>query len=313
MKTAKRTITVLMVLFLGISMQADQIKLQMSTPYPVLEADKKNTAYIKVSLTGFEMSNVKRPPVNLAIVLDKSGSMSGDKIQKAKTAAINAVNRLKANDIISVIAYDDGVKVLIPSTKLTDKNAVIQSIQSLQSGGGTALFAGVSKGAAEVRKFIDKEAVNRVILLSDGQANQGPSSPAELGELGSSLIKEGISVSTIGLGNGYNEDLMVRLASKSDGNHIFAETPSELIAAFDREFGDVLSVVAQEVIVKITCDPGVRPVRVLGRDAEIEGQNILVSMNQLSGSMDKRSIAHDHAGMTVMAKDMLSVIGTKTM
>ena len=283
-----RAVTLLLCSFVwaGI-LHAEQIKLQMTTPYPVMESGKKKTTFVKVSLTGFKMKETKRPPVNVAIVLDKSGSMSGDKMEKAKAAAINAVNRLKSEDIVSIIAYDNGVQVLIPSTKISDKQAIIQIIQNLSAEGGTALFAGVSKGASEVRKFLKKESVNRVILLSDGQANQGPSSPAELGELGISLIKEGISVSTIGLGKDYNEDLMVRLASKSDGNHMFAETPQQLVAAFDKEFGDVLSVVAQEVVVKITCDPGVRPVKVLGREAEIQGQEVLVMMNQLYSSQEK--------------------------
>ena len=285
MKKAPMNSLVLMLLMF--SLQAEQIKLEMSTPHPVIKANRKNTVFVKVALTGFEMKNSKRPPVNVAIVLDKSGSMAGDKMRKAKMAAINAVNRLQANDIISIIAYDNGVQVLVPATKVSDKEAIIKQIQSLDAQGGTALFSGVSKGAAEVRKFIKKESVNRVILLSDGQANQGPSSPAELGELGVSLIKENISVSTIGLGNGYNDDLMIRLASKSDGNHIFAETPQQLIAAFNRELGDVLSVVAQEIVININCAPGVRPVRVLGREAEIQEQKVLVHMNQINSKQEK--------------------------
>lgn len=266
---------------------ADQVRLQMVTPTPVLEIGKKTPIYVKVSLTGFEMKKTTRAPVNVSIVLDKSGSMSGDKLEKAKLAAIEAVKRLQKNDIISIVAYDSGVRVLVPATKISDPGQVISAIQELKASGGTALFAGVSKGAAEIRKFLAKEAVSRVILLSDGQANEGPKTPAELGELGMSLIKEGISVSTIGLGSGYNEDLMSRLASKSDGNHLFAETPEKLISAFNNEFGDVLSVIAQEVVCKITCPAGIRPIRILGRDADIRGQQVTVQMNQLYSNQEK--------------------------
>jgi Ca-activated chloride channel homolog len=274
-------------IFMSLLVNADQVRLQMVTPTPVLEMGKKAPIYVKVSLTGFKMNKTTRPPVNVSIVLDKSGSMSGDKLAKAKLAAIEAVKRLQKNDIISIIAYDNGVRVLVPATKISDPNQIISTIQQLKADGGTALFAGVSKGAAEIRKFLTKETVSRVILLSDGQANQGPSTPVELGELGMSLIKEGISVSTIGLGSGYNEDLMSRLASKSDGNHLFAETPEKLIAAFNNEFGDVLSVVAQEVVCKITCPAGIRPIRILGRDADIRGQQITVQMNQLYSNQEK--------------------------
>ena len=87
-----------------------------------------------------------------------------------------------------------------------------------------------------------------------------PDSPAALGDLGASLGKSGISVTTIGLGLGYNEDLMVRLAEKSDGNHAFVENSRDLSRIFEYEFGDILSVVAQDVKIKINCLPGVKPV-----------------------------------------------------
>jgi len=138
-----------------------------------------------------------------------------------------------------------------------------------------------------VRKFLEEHRVNRVILLSDGLANVGPSSPGDLGELGSSLIREGISVTTIGLGLDYNEDLMTQLADTSDGNHMFAETARDLARTFDQEFGDVLSVVAQNVTVTINCVPGVRPVRVLERDANIVGQSVTTTLNQLYGRQMK--------------------------
>jgi Ca-activated chloride channel family protein len=228
-----------------------------------------------------------RPPANVSIVLDKSGSMTGQKIQYAIDAAIKALNMLGPNDIVSVITYDDTVRVLVPATKLDDREFIYTKISQIRAGGSTALFAGVSKGAAEVRKFLDRNHVNRVILLSDGLANVGPSSPGDLADLGTSLGREGIAVTTIGLGLDYNEDLMTKLAQASDGNHTFAEAPGDLERAFAREFGDVLSVVAQDVDIVIECADGVRPLRVLGRDARIVGTRVVTSMNQLYGDQEK--------------------------
>ena len=207
--------------------------------------------------------------------------MQGEKLVRAKEAAKLAVNRLHPDDIVSVVAYDDTVRILLPATKVADRTAVLAAIDGSKPVASTALFAGVSVGAAEVRKFLDRERVNRVVLLSDGLANVGPASPAELGALGASLKKEGISVSTIGLGLGYNEDLMVRLAGLSDGNHAFVEHPRDLARIFDHEFGDAMSVTAQDVLVRIECAQGTRPVRVLGREAEIVGRKVTVSVNQL--------------------------------
>jgi len=253
---------------------------------PVILAGAPQTVYLKVGLS-VDGERDYRAPVNVAIVIDRSGSMQGEKLLRAKEAAKLAVNRLHPDDIVSVIAYDDTVRILLPATKVADRTAVLAAIEKLQPGGSTALFAGVSVGGAEVRKFLDRKRVNRVVLLSDGLANVGPDSPAELGALGASLKKEGVAVSTIGLGLGYNEDLMARLAGQSDGNHAFVEHPRDLARIFDEEFGDAMSVTAQDVLVRIECAPGTRPIRVLGRDAEIAGRVVTVSLNQLYDAQEQ--------------------------
>ncbi len=260
---------------------AQQIAVDAAMNQSIFLVGEKQTGYLRVAMTGFEVEDADRTPVNVAIVLDKSGSMSGNKIEHAREAAIMAIQRLRADDIVSVVVYDTTVNVLVPATKLTNKDSVIDTVRSISAGGSTALFAGVSRGAGEVRKFHSKSRVNRVILLSDGLANVGPSAPSDLAELGQSLGRENISVTTIGLGLGYNEDLMTQLAMHSDGNHMFAETPTELAGVFDAEFGDVLAVVAQDVVVTIDLDARVRPVRGLGREVDIAGQRATARLNQL--------------------------------
>ncbi len=281
----KTITTILTLAALGLAnlANAGSVIVDAKTGNPVLKAGEKQTTFIKVGLTGKKWTRPEadRAPVNVAIVLDKSGSMAGDKIRQAREAAKLAVKRLTSEDIVSVIAYDSSVKVLVPATKARDKAAIYREIDAIRSGGNTALFAGVAKGSEEIRKFIEKERVNRIILLSDGLANVGPSSPAALGGLGGSLAKENISVSTIGLGSGYNEDLMYELADRSDGQHHFAESPAELAGIFDRELGDVLSVVAQEIRIEIRCSDRVRPVRILGRKGEITGQSVFVPLTQV--------------------------------
>lgn len=265
-----------------------KLTLDATPGFSILKAGEKQQTWMRVGLTGFHLKREgERAPINVAIVLDRSGSMQGEKIQRAREAAIGALELLSRDDIVSIIAYDSDVNVLVPATKLTDKEHVASIIRAIQPGGNTALFGGVSKGAAEVRKFMDDKHVNRVILLSDGLANVGPSAPGELGDLGTSLKKENISVSTLGLGLGYNEDLMVQLAGKSGGNHQFIENASELADIFRREFDDVLSVVAQKVDLKIEIPEGIRPVRVLGNAADINGQTVITRLSQVYSDQQK--------------------------
>jgi Ca-activated chloride channel homolog len=306
--------TLIIILFLtsllALPAQARQIELSAELGTPVVEAGHVHRTFLKISLTGFELSGLtERTPANVSLVLDESGSMTGEKLEKAKEAALLAVDLLNEDDILSIISYDSHVKVLVPATRVADKADIRRAIRAMKAGGQTALFAGVSKGAREIRKFIDKERVNRIILLSDGQANVGPSTVTELGELGMSLGKEGISVTTIGLGAGYNEDLMANLAGYSDGNHAFVEDPEDLVKIFNYEFGDVLSVVAQDLLIRIEFEDGIRPLRILGRNGEIIGREVTTRMNQLYSDQEKYILLEVEVpeGMANETRDLASV------
>lgn len=271
----------------------EYVQVRVDLAHPKLPSGKSQTTYLKVGLTGLKAPQDAargRVPANVAIVLDRSGSMSGEKIEQAREAAVAAIERLGGDDIVSVIAFDHTVTTVVPATKVRSREEIIAAIRRIDIGGNTALFSGVSKGAEELRKFKSPQMVSRMVLLSDGKANIGPSSADELGRYGVSLAKEGISVTTIGLGLDYNEQLMAQLAQFSDGNHAFINNPAELAAVFTEEFGDILSVVAQELKVKVTCPEGVRPVRVLGREASIRGGVVEVTMNQLREGQEKYAL-----------------------
>ena len=109
----------------------------------------------------------------------------------------------------------------------------------------------------------------------------GPSRPADFAQLGSALLGEGISVSTIGLGLGYNEDLMLQLARASDGNHAFANAPNDLIQIFNREFDDVLAACAQTVAIDVETGPGIKLTRALSREGSLQNDRASFKMNQV--------------------------------
>jgi Ca-activated chloride channel family protein len=265
------------------------VRLSIDVDRRVLPAGSTERAVVKIGLDCLRLPpRGARPPVNLALVIDRSGSMGGDKIARAREAALDLVRRLGPDDVISIIAYDTRVETLVSAQRVGSAHGLEAAIRGIEAEGSTALYGGVTRGAAEVRRFIeDSRYVNRVILLSDGLANVGPSSPEELGRLGHSLMKEGISVTTIGLGLGYNEDLMARLASRSDGNTYFVENSRDLPDIFNREIGDVLNVIARRVVIEIDFPAGVRPVNFVGRDGVIRGQKAELTLNQLYGGQEK--------------------------
>ena len=258
------------------------ITLEARLAQPVMKTGETQRNFLRIGLNGCEPKRSdRRNPVNVAFVIDRSGSMSGDRIAQAREAAVLAINRLDANDVASVVIFDDKVDVLIPARPVTDRDAFIEQIRNIGVRGQTAIHAGVMQGAAEVRKFKDERRLNRVVLLSDGQANVGPRRADDFAKLGRALLGEGISVSTIGLGLDYNEDLMLQLARASDGNHAFASAPNDLIQIFNREFDDVLAACAQTVSIDVELQPGVKVVRALSREGSVEDARARFNLNQV--------------------------------
>lgn len=252
--------------------QANEANIEITSrlSHPYLEPNKEQTVFLKIGLKGKPTKLEKhRAPINLSLVLDKSGSMQGQKLADVKKAAKMLVDRLTPEDTLSIIAYDNEAKILIPATHLTNPITIKNEIDQLYAGGGTALYSGVQYGARELKRFMSDNKVNRIILLSDGIANVGPSSPHALANLGRTLAQENISVSTIGLGLGYNEDVMFQLASSADGFHQFAEDTYALQHAFDWQFGKLSSTVANNAKVTINFAPNVTPIRILGREGTL--------------------------------------------
>ncbi len=265
----------------------------------VLPAGKGQTALVKVSLGAAELNaDDKRAPVNMAVVLDRSGSMAGDKLDNAKAAAVAALKRLGSQDIFSVVTYNHAIETLVPAQRVANIEGIIRQINGVSADGDTALFGGVSQAAAEVRKHLGPNCISRIVLLSDGLANVGPHSPEDLGRLGASLIKEGISVSSIGVGEDYNEDLMTQLARRSDGNTYFAATSKDLGRIFAAEFGDALNVVAKEIEIVISFPENVRPVKIVGQEGRVRKDHVELAYNQLYGGQEKYAIIEVELGET---------------
>ena len=265
-----------------------QIQVRSELSSPIILEGTPETNYLKVSLSGQNVDSKKRVPINLAIVIDKSGSMSGQRIEKAREAAILAVNMLNENDTLSIVAYDSEARVIVPATKVDNRLRIIGLInENIYAEGGTALFAGLSKGIKQVENQLTKDKVNRIILLSDGQANIGPSSVDELSQLAIIAAKKNIAITTLGIGSDYNELLMSSIASYSDGNHVFVNNSADLENVFVHEFTDLMSAIAQDVVITIQLKNGVKPVRLLGRDGVIKGNEITVKMNQLFSNQEK--------------------------
>ncbi|MBL1211053.1 VWA domain-containing protein [Geminocystis sp. GBBB08] len=192
-------------------------------------------------------TNRQRRTLNLGLVIDRSGSMGGDKIKYARQAAIYAVQRLAESDRISVTIYDDQIEVIIPSQQPTDKQNIINRINSITPRNMTALYDGWLEGATQVSKYLQPQHLNRVILLSDGLANVGETNPDVIGNDVNGLSKQGVSTTTMGIGDDFNEDLMQGMALSGDGNYYFIQNPDQLPSIFNAELQGIMATIGQKV------------------------------------------------------------------
>ncbi|MEP6670788.1 MAG: VWA domain-containing protein [Chthoniobacter sp.] len=250
---------------------------------------------VQIDIDGRKPDSSHHTPMNLAVVLDRSGSMQGPKIEKARQAACLAIDQLASDDYFSLVIFDNETELLIPPDRVGDerhRDALKERVNHIGPRGGTAIYAGVKLGAEQLRRNFDKERVNRVILLSDGLANVGPSRPTDLATLGRDLRRDGVSVSTIGLGDDYNEDLMTALAEASEANYYYVKDAEKLPSIFAQELGATRSIVARGIIIRITVPEGVRLREIIGRpEIDCSGHTVQIQFPEYFGGDKRRFLA----------------------
>ena len=246
-------------------------------------------AILDISLIGRDVISERKCPLNLALVIDHSGSMSEDhKIEHAREAARIAIDHLQPTDTFSLVEFDDRVKVLVPAQPVGDKDELKQIVNRIEPGGSTALYSGVQEGAHQLRKYFDEKNVNRIVLVSDGIANVGPSSPSEMVSLGRSIRNNGGSVSTVGLGLDYNEDVMASIAEASGANYYYVRDAEKLPDVIAQELGQVKDVLAQNLHIIIEVPEGVDPIEVVGMpEVKFEGRKATVTLGAFYGSQHR--------------------------
>lgn len=198
-------------------------------------------------------TTINRSPLNLAIIIDKSGSMSGSRLEYAKQAAIFVTERLEAKDRVALIAFDDQIEVLSPSILMVEENkvAIKQKISEIRFGGTTNLGGGWLTGCQQIAEVNAEDSIDRALLLTDGHANVGMVDIEELSTHARELAKRGISTSTFGVGHGFNEHLLEAMSNQGRGNFYFIEAPMGIPDIFLNEFKELSSITAADVEIEL--------------------------------------------------------------
>ena len=237
----------------------------------ILGNDKLSTkdkeGYLLVALSGKDIKAThKRVPLNLSIVIDRSGSMRGEKLEYVKDAVKQAARKLNSDDSVTLVVYDDKVETLYSSQGRFDLARFNRIVDGIESGGSTYLEGGLREGILRVSNNEVEDKINRVILLSDGLANVGVSDSQKLANITEQLVGGDIVVSTIGVGADYDERLMTSIARAGSGNYYFLESPEQSNNIFVQEFSDAMQVVASDIEVEFGSSDFIEIVEGVGYD-----------------------------------------------
>ena len=193
---------------------------------------------VSLTLAAAEIEQLDHAPVqhaDLVIVLDRSGSMQGQKINDARQAVMQLVDRLTARDRLALVTYSNGVQTVSPLIAMDDdhRRQVKAAVQKIYSGGGTNLGGGLQEGIATLMQIPAAGRQRKVILISDGLANQGITDPLALGRMAGGAVEQNFTVSTVGVGYDFNEILMTTIADHGAGRYYFLENPNAFAEGFD--------------------------------------------------------------------------------
>ena len=241
-------------------------RLSARTDRTLIRATHRSERYVLLELDAPPATaERRREPVNIAFVLDRSGSMGGQKIELARQAIHTAIDRLLPEDRFAVVAYDDQIDVVIESTPASReaKDGAIRRLRGIDARGSTNLGGGWLKGAEQValHQATGGGGVHRVLLLTDGLANQGMTDAAELARHAGELRSRGIGTSTFGVGEDFDETLLQGMADAGGGHFYYIERPEQITDLIASEVGELLEIVARDAAIELTAPDGmtIRP------------------------------------------------------
>ncbi len=281
------------------------LKLTARLSHPYVGTGRSDV-FVTVDVQGVEVPGATRAPVNLALVIDRSGSMSGFKLNQAKQAARQLVSQLKGSDRLAIVHYGSDVKSMdgLLATE-ENKDRLLKYIDGIWDDGGTNIGSGLSVGRDLVLKAKSDFKVNRLVLISDGQPTEGITELSGLTDIVREVRSFGISVSSIGVGDDFNEQLMEAFAEIGGGAYAYLQDASQLAVIFQKDLNAAGTQVAKGVTLTFRAPKGAQLQTVLGykpasRAFAGDEELVLVTLPDFSAGQTERVVAHftvDGAGV----------------
>lgn len=222
-------------------------------------------------------------PINLSLVIDKSGSMADlDKISRVKASLLTLVSQLRDKDILSIIVFDSEAEVLLPACHLANREGIKRLIRQIEPGSSTNIHAGLMLGYKEALTNYRQGATNRVILLTDGIANRGVTDAEQIAQDSLRFNDRGIDLSTIGVGLDLNKDLLRQLAQSGRGLFHFVADEQDIEKVFIKELQSLVSPIANEPNLEIDYDPALELVQMYGYDPQLRKCGVKLKLDNMN-------------------------------
>ena len=224
-------------------------KIEFLTERAKLAAGREQTIDVVIRITPPEVDTgiSHRPSLNLSLVLDRSGSMGGEKIRRAREATAYCIDQLLPSDRLSVVIFDNSVEVLIPSQLAENKAQLKDMLKEVYARNSTALHEAWVRGGMQVSEHLTDGAINRVVLITDGLANEGLTNVDQIVSQVRGLSERGVGTSSIGIGDDFNEDLLIPMASAGGGNSWHVKEASDMQRIFAVELEGLIAQMAHTV------------------------------------------------------------------
>ena len=258
---------------------------------------KNGSIYAAVSVRGRPPA-AALPPLNVALVLDRSGSMHGDPFRNMLQAAEGFAGQLRDGDRLSLVAFSDGVYLAVPPVVIdaTTRAAAIGAIRALGDGGGTNFSGGLLAGLAQVFGAYQPWQVNQVVLFSDGQPNIGITSSGELTRIAGRAAEHGVAVTTIGFGMEHDELLMQGMADASGGNYYYVDNAGDMARIFRLEAGAILRSAARATDLDVALPQGLELEEAIGYDYVVAAGHVYVRLGAIPHGEERYVVFRFHGG-----------------
>jgi Ca-activated chloride channel family protein len=256
-----------------------------------LASDRESETFVLINVRADEGSTGERAERHLSIVIDRSGSMQGKRLANAVAAAQGAVERLSDDDFVSVVDYATTARELVPTTRVDtrSRSRILGDIGRLTASGDTCISCALETTEGIVRS--DRGAVQRVLLISDGEATTGVRDIEGMRRVAASFSSMGATVTTIGVDVDYNERMMAAIAQETNGRHYFVASPDGLARIFDAELRGLERTVARDAKLELEFAPGVELEEVVDRSFRREGSRAIVPLGTFAAGEERTVLA----------------------